>query len=236
MSPNSAQCRTSISAVGDADLVSASQAGDIAAFDELVARYHRKVLRVVQHIIHNFDDAQDVVQETFLKVFQNLTHFRGDSQFSTWLFRIAVNQSLMRLRKQHTKHRFGVEFPLNADEEGNLPLDLSDWRPNPEELYETSELRTLLSDALQELRPSLRVVFVLHDVEGHSLRETADALGVSLPAVKTRSLRARLQLRECLSTYFRKERDCEVLQKAKAESEPNVWQSSLNIARAAASV
>ena len=236
MSPDSAPYATSSSAVGDADLVSASKAGDIAAFDELMTRYHRKVLRIVQHIMHNLDDAQDVVQETFLKVFQNLAHFRGDSQFSTWLFRIAVNQSLMGLRKQHTKHRIGAEFPLNADEEGNLPLDFSDWRPNPEELYETSELRERLTAALQELRPALRVVFVLHDVEGHSLRETAEALDLTLAAVKTRSLRARLQLRERLSTFFRNEGTCQVQQKAAAESEPNVWQSSLNIARAAASV
>lgn len=234
MSPDSAMYGTSRSAAADADLVSASKAGDFAAFDELVGRYHRKVLRIVQHITHNLDDAQDVVQETFLKVFQNLTHFRGDSQFSTWLFRIAVNQSLMGLRKQRTKQRLGAEFPLNADEEGNLPLDFSDWRPNPEELYETAELRELLSRALQELRPALRVVFVLHDVEGHSLRETADALGVSLPAVKTRSLRARLQLRERLSMYFRNEANWTT--KAEALSTADSWRSTVNLVRAAAAL
>ena len=153
--------------IEDLDLVLASKAGDVAAFGELVARYDRKLLRIALHITHNLEDAQDVVQETFLKVFQNLDAFRGDSKFSTWLFRIAVNQSLMGLRKQRTKQRAGVEFPLDSDEEGNLPLDLSDWRPNPEELYKTSELRKLLTEALHELSPALRVVFVLHDVEGH---------------------------------------------------------------------
>jgi RNA polymerase sigma-70 factor, ECF subfamily len=234
MSPDSAQYATSSSAAGDADLVLASKAGDIAAFDELVARYHRKVLRIVQHITHNLDDAHDVVQETFLKVFQNLTHFRGDSQFSTWLFRIAVNQSLMGLRKQRTKQRIGAEFPLNADEEGNLPLDFSDWRPNPEELYEVSELRELLTGALQALRPALRVVFVLHDVEGHSLRETAEALGVSLPAVKTRSLRARLQLRERLSVYFRSQGSWRM--KPGRGFPTNILQSPHNLVRAAAAL
>ncbi len=216
----------------DLDLVLASKAGDVAAFEELVARYHRKLLRIAQHITHNLEDAQDVVQETFLKVFQNLEAFRGDSKFSTWLFRIAVNQSLMGLRKQRTKQRAGAELPLNADEEGNLPVDFSDWRPNPEELYKTSELRELLTEALQELSPALRVVFVLHDVEGHSLRETAEAVGVTLPAVKTRSLRARLQLRERLTAHFRKE----VSLTAKYGSEPvgKVWQPLLVLARATA--
>ena len=230
MSPDSVQVIPLNSADEDADLVLASKAGDIAAFDELVTRYDRKLLRIVQHIIHNLDDAQDVVQETFLKAFQNLGNFRGDSKFSTWLIRIAVNQSLMALRKQQTKQRAGVEFPIKADEEGRLTIDLSDGRPNPEELYKTSELRQLLTGALQELRPTLRVVFVLHDVEGHSLRETAEALGLSLAAVKTRSLRARLQLRERLSTYFS---EMSGKRKAEPESAANFWQSPLNLVRAA---
>jgi RNA polymerase sigma-70 factor (ECF subfamily) len=204
--------------IEDWDLVLATKAGDVAAFEKLVERYDRKLLRIAQHITHNLEDAQDIVQETFLKVFQNLHAFRGDSKFSTWLFRIAVNHSLMGLRKQRTKQRAGAELPLNADEEGNLPLDFSDWRPNPEELHNTSELRELLTAALQQLSPALRVVFVLHDIEGHSLRETAEAVGASLPAVKTRSLRARLQLRERLTAVFKREWSL----KAIHESEPVV--------------
>jgi RNA polymerase sigma-70 factor, ECF subfamily len=138
----------------------------------------------------------------------------------------------MVLRKQHTKQRAGAEFPINADEEGGLPIDFSDWRPNPEEMYKTSELRELLIVALRELRPALRVVFVLHDVEGHSLRETAEALDLSLAAVKTRSLRARLQLRERLSTYFKSEVSGKT--KVETESAVNCWQSQLNLTRAAA--
>jgi RNA polymerase sigma-70 factor (ECF subfamily) len=220
--------------VEDLDLVLASKAGDVAAFGQLVARYDRKLLRIAQHITHNQEDAQDVVQETFLKVFQNLDAFRGDSQFSTWLFRIVVNQSLMGLRKQRTKQRAVAELPLNADEEGNLPLDFSDWRPNPEELYKASELRTLLTEALQELTPALRVVFVLHDIEGHSLRDTADAVGASLPAVKTRSLRARLQLRERLAAHFK----TKVTLKAVDASEPvgKMWQPRIALSRAAVAI
>lgn len=220
--------------IEDLDLVLASKAGDVAAFEKLVARYHRKLLRIAQHITHNLEDAQDVVQETFLKVFQNLDAFRGDSTFSTWLFRIAVNQSLMGLRKQRTKQRAGAELPLNADEEGNLPVDFSDWRPNPEELYKTSELRELLTEALQELSPALRVVFVLHDVEGHSLRETAEAVGVTLPAVKTRSLRARLQPRERLTAHFK--RDANLTAKHESEPADKVWQPLLVLARATGAI
>ncbi|MCU1272183.1 MAG: polymerase, sigma-24 subunit, subfamily [Acidobacteriaceae bacterium] len=230
MSPDSAHVIT-LSLAEDAELVLASKAGDIAAFDQLVTRYNCKLLRIAQHITHNFDDAQDAVQETFLKAFQKLGEFRGDSKFSTWLFRIAVNQSLMGLRKQRTKQRAGAEFPINIDEEGRLPIDFSDWRPNPEEMYKTSELRELLTIALQELRPALRVVFVLHDVEGHTLRETAEALDLTLAAVKTRSLRARLILRERLSTYFKIEMSGKT--KAGPESAVNCWQSPPNLVRAA---
>lgn len=220
--------------VEDLDLVLASKAGDVAAFEELVARYDRKLLRIAQHITHNLEDAQDVVQETFLKVFHSLQAFRGDSKFSTWLFRIAVNQSLMGLRKQRTKQRAGAELPLNLDDEGNLPVDFSDWRPNPEELYKTAELRELLTEALQELSPALRVVFVLHDVEGYSLRETADAVGVSLPAVKTRSLRARLQLRERLAAHFK--REANLTAKYQSEAVGKVWHPLIALTRAAAAV
>lgn len=220
--------------IEDWDLVLASKAGDVAAFAELVERYDRKLLRIAQHITHNLEDAQDIVQETFLKAFHNLDAFRGDSRFSTWLFRITVNQSLMGLRKQRTRQRAGAELPLNADEEGNLPFDFSDWRPNPEELHKASELRELLTEALRELSPALRVVFVLHDIEGHSLLETAEAVGASLPAVKTRSLRARLQLRERLTAIFRREGTS----KAVHESEPvvKVWRPLLGLARPAAAI
>src|SRR5258708_8909190 len=121
----SAQLFTPTPATEEADLVLASKAGNVAAFEELVTRYDRKLLRVAQHIIHNFEDAQDVVQEAFLKAFQKLGDFRGDSKFSTWLFRIVVNQSLMELRKQRTKHR-AAEHSINTEEDDKLPIDFSD--------------------------------------------------------------------------------------------------------------
>jgi RNA polymerase sigma-70 factor (ECF subfamily) len=190
----------------DAYLVEAVKSGNHDAFEALVGRYDRKLLRIAQQITHNLDDAQEVVQETFLKMFRKLDKFRGDAKFSTWLFRIAVNQSLMRVRKQRSKQA-AAECSINVEEEGKAPIDFSDWRPNPEEEYQTSELRELLTGALQALRPTLRIAFILHDIEGHSLQEAAETMGISLAAAKTRSLRARLQLREQLSAYFKQEVD-----------------------------
>lgn len=189
----------------DAALVKASQAGDGAAFEQLVSRYDRKLFRIAQHIVHNADDAQDVVQECFIKVFQNIRRFQAQSKFSTWLYRIVVNQSLMAVRKHKTKPAL-VDLLIESDEEENQPpMDFSDWRPNPEEQCTESELRELLTRLLQELRPALRVVFIMHDIEGQPLQEVADALHLSLSAVKTRSLRARLHLREQLTIHFKKD-------------------------------
>jgi RNA polymerase sigma-70 factor (ECF subfamily) len=205
LSRDTEQLVTSHTPIEDADLVMASKAGDSAAFGELVARYDRKLFRIAYHIIHNPDDAQDVVQEAFIKAFQNLGQFRADSKFSTWLYRIVVNQSLMELRTQRRKPSAPIELSFDSDEEGQLPIDFSDWGPNPEEQYKQSELRDLLTRLLMDLRPALRVVFVMHDIEGQSLQETAEALALSLSAVKTRSLRARLYLRERLNTHFRRD-------------------------------
>jgi RNA polymerase sigma-70 factor (ECF subfamily) len=198
LSQDSAQVIASRVPTEDADLVQ-------AAFEELVARYDRKLFRIAYHILHNPDDAQDVVQDAFIKVLRNLGQFRADSKFSTWLYRIVVNQSLMELRKQRRKTPTAIDLSIDGDEEGQLPIDISDWRPNPEEQYKESELRDLLTRLLMDLRPALRVVFIMHDIEGQPLREVADALDLTLSAVKTRSLRARLCLREQLTIHFKRD-------------------------------
>jgi RNA polymerase sigma-70 factor (ECF subfamily) len=186
----------------DLALVESSASGDMAAFEELVRRYDRKLLRIAQQMTRNLEDAQEVVQETFLKAYQGLSRFQRKSKFSTWLIRIAMNESLMKLRK---RRRYAQELPLEyEDQDGEiLPSDVADWSPNPEQLYGRSELQDILRNALEELRPALRVVFVLRDVEGLSIAETAAALDLHPSAVKARLLRARLQLRETLSKYFR---------------------------------
>jgi RNA polymerase sigma-70 factor (ECF subfamily) len=189
----------------DLALVHASKNGDVAAFEQLVKRYDRRLFRVAQSVTHNREDSQDAVQEAFLKAYQHLGDFRGDSQFSTWLIRITLNQSLMKLRKQRRSIRdVSLEEDFHAGED-MLPMEVTDWAPDPEQLYRASELRDILIKALRELRPILRAVFVLRDIEGLSIAETAEVLSLSHSAVKARLWRGRLQLRERLNKYFRKE-------------------------------
>jgi RNA polymerase sigma-70 factor (ECF subfamily) len=190
----------------DLDLVHATQAGDVSAFEELVDRYDRKLLRIAEHITHNREDSQDAAQEAFLKAFQHVGDFREHSQFSTWLIRITVNQALMKLRKRRTTKEVSLDEDLLA--EGDmLPREVADWAPNPEELYRASELRDILIKALEGLRPALRTVFVLRDIEGLSIDQTAEVLDLSPAAVKARLWRVRLQLRELLSEYFSKHKE-----------------------------
>src|SRR6185369_14967526 len=129
--------------------------------------------------------------------------FREDSKFSTWLIRITLNQSLMKLRKQRPAREVSLDEDFQSEEDAN-PIDVGDWAPNPEELYRATELREILRKTLEELSQGLRLVFVLRDMEGLSLEQTAEALNLSLTAVKARSFRARLQLRERLSRYFKR--------------------------------
>lgn len=187
----------------DLVLVQASKNGDTAAFEELVKRYDRKLLRIALNVTRNHEDAEEAVQETFLKAHRNLARFQGNAKFSTWLTRIAINESLTKLRKQHGEKEISLERGIRLDGEV-LPRDVADWAPNPEERYGVSQLKEILTKSLQELRPALRVAFVLRDVEGFSTSETAEALGLTQVSVKARLFRARLELRERLSKYFAK--------------------------------
>jgi RNA polymerase sigma-70 factor, ECF subfamily len=199
---DSTQLPVTETADDDLSLVRASKSGDVAAFEQLVERYDRKLLRIAQNLMHNREDAEEVVQETFLKAFQHMGQFRGDAKFSTWLIRIAMNQALMMLRKLRSGREVSIDKDFQSEED-NLPIDVADWAPNPEELYGAAELREILRDRLKQLHPRLRVVFVLRDIEGLSVQQTAEALNLSVAAVKARSWRARSQLRERLSKYFR---------------------------------
>lgn len=190
----------------DLDLVHASKNGDVAAFEQLVKRYDRRLLRIAQHVTRNREDSQDAVQEAFLKAYQNLGRFREDSQFSTWLIRITVNQSLMKLRKQRTIREVSLDEDFQA-EEGAFPMEVADWAPNPEQRYRTSELRNILTRTLEELRAPLRTVFVLRDIDGLTIEQTALVLNLSHTAVKARLWRARLQLRDRLHKYFGRRAD-----------------------------
>jgi len=185
----------------DLALVEQVRAGDISAYDTLVRKYERQIFRIAQHITQNREDAEDVMQDAFLKAYEKLDQFQGNAKFYTWLVRIAVNESLMRLRKRRTGRMVSIDEDVET-EEGSVPRDLADWAPDPEQNYGTSELADILRKTIQGLPRGFRVVFALRDVEGFSTEETAEALGLSVPAVKSRLLRARLQLRERLSRYF----------------------------------
>src|ERR671937_798978 len=190
-------------------LVQAAKAGDVGAFEQLVKRYDRNIFRIAQHITQNREDAEDVVQDAFLKAYENLEQFQGNSKFYTWLVRIAVNESLMKLRRRRSDRMVSLDEEIETEED-TMPREVADWSPNPEQLYKQGELKEILRKTVQGLPPSFRTVFVLRDVEGLSTEEAAEALDLSIPAVKSRLLRARLQLRERLNKYFR--------QRAKGES------------------
>jgi RNA polymerase sigma-70 factor (ECF subfamily) len=143
------------------------------------------------------------VQDAFLKAYQNLGQFQGQSKFYTWLVRIAVNEALMRLRRRRPERMVSLDEDVKTEDD-SVPREVADWSPNPEQQYSQAELKDILTRTIQGLPPSFRTVFVLRDVEGLSTEEAAEALDLSIPAVKSRLLRARLQLRERLSRYFQK--------------------------------
>ncbi len=187
----------------DVALVNRVRAGDVSAYDELVRKYDRKVFRIAQHITQNREDAEDVVQEAFLKAYGNLNQFQEQSKFYTWLVRIAVNEALMKLRRRRPERMVSLDEDIKTEDD-SLPREIADWSPNPEQQYTQAELREILSKTIQGLPPGFRTVFVLRDVEGLSTEETASALELSVPAVKSRLLRARLQLRDRLGRFFQK--------------------------------
>ena len=189
----------------DVALVERVRGGDVLAYDTLVRKYDRQIFRIAQHITQNREDAEDVMQDAFLKAYEKIDQFQGNSKFYTWLVRIAVNESLMRLRKRRTGKMVSIDEDIETDE-GSVPRDLADWAPDPEQNYGQAELAEILRKTIQGLPQGFRIVFVLRDVEGLSTEETAETLGLSIPAVKSRLLRARLQLRERLSRYFRRKK------------------------------
>ena len=190
----------------ESDLVAKAREGDLAAFNELVNSYSRKIFRLAKHITQNEEDAEDVLQETFLKAFEHLGDFQGQSKFYTWIVRIAVNESLMKLRKRKSDRSVPLDEPVDTGED-TVVREIAVWDENPEQKYSREELGQILDEAVQGLRPAFRTVFVLRDIEELSTEETAEALGISVPAVKSRLLRARLQLREKLTRFFKRKGD-----------------------------
>jgi RNA polymerase sigma-70 factor, ECF subfamily len=182
-------------------LVAEAQGGSLPAFQRLISCYETRVFRLAKRIAHSREDAEEVVQNAFVQAFKNMSRFRGDSRFSTWLGRITINEGLMKIRGRRVKE-ISVDHPVET-EEGIFPLELEDQRPNPEQRCSQGELQSILSKTIAQLSPTYRTVFQLREVEGFSTEETADALDVTPTAVKSRLRRARLQLRQSLNPYFK---------------------------------
>ena len=193
----------SAGAFDESALVARAQAGDQAAFTTLVEHYQRKIYRIGKNITQNNEDAEDVLQETFLKAYEHLGGFQGNSKFYTWIVRIAVNEALMKLRKRKGDRFVSLDEPIETGEE-EVKREIAVWDDNPEQRYSRDEMQRILDEAVDDLKPDFRTVFVLRDIEELSTEETAEALGISVPAVKSRLLRARLALREKLTRQFKR--------------------------------
>ena len=197
---------SSLAAIDESALVMQSRDGDSTAFGELVRRYEGKIFRLAQHVTQNREDAEDVLQETFMKAYEHLDQFKGDSKFYTWIVRIAVNQALMKLRRRKTDKSVSLDETIDTGED-MVVREIAAWGEDPEQQLSREELGSILDTAIQSLEPLYRSVFVLRDIEELSTEETAEALGLSVPAVKSRLLRARLQLREKLTRFFKRKGD-----------------------------
>ena len=179
----------------------ALHAGDPEEFARLVDAYSGKIYRLASKMLNQQLDAEDVLQETFLKAYRGIKSFDGRSKISTWLFRIATNEALMVIRRKHPD-TVSIDEPIETEEGEQEPIQIVDWCCLPEEELLSDETKERLDAAVQKLPEKLRVVFILRDINDLSTHETAEILGLTETAVKTRLSRARLRLREELSIYF----------------------------------
>ena len=182
--------------------IEALRSGDREAFAQLVENYSGQMYRLALKMLNDAQDAEDVLQNTFIKAFQHVAGFEGRSSLSTWLYRIAANEALMMIRKRRPEITETDAEPKNAEDADVTPHEFVDWGLLPEEELLTGEAKKELDQAVQNLPEKLRIVFILRDIEGLSIQETAQALDLSETAVKTRLLRARLRLREELAKYY----------------------------------
>jgi RNA polymerase sigma-70 factor (ECF subfamily) len=179
----------------------ALHAGDPEEFARLVDAYSGKIFRLATKLLNQPLDAEDVLQETFLKAYRGIKSFDGRSKISTWLFRIATNEALMVIRRKHPE-TVSIDEPIETEDGEQEPIQIVDWCCLPEEELLSEETKERLDAAVQRLPEKLKVVFLLRDINDLSTHETAEILGLSDTAVKTRLSRARLRLREELSAYF----------------------------------
>jgi RNA polymerase sigma-70 factor (ECF subfamily) len=197
MTPESKECEESVTAVTDEELVRRSKEDDERAFGELVSRYESKVYSLALRMVRNPEDAEDVLQDTFLRAYRGIKSFQGASTFSTWIYRITANSALMRLRKKQLP-----TVSIEDQDERETPINIADWTPGPVEQLMTQELQQEMDAAIESLPPEFQQVFILRDVEEKSNAEVAEILDLSVAAVKSRLHRARLKVRNRLAGYF----------------------------------
>jgi len=188
--------------ITDVELVNRAKAGELDAFETLTTRYEQRVFSLAMRMLRQEQDAEDVTQQTFLSALENLNGFRGEASFATWLFRIATHAALKVIRKYKGLKTVSLEEATEGTGQVDSiphPEYIADWRQSPEQLVQKREIQRLLDEALAKLDEKHRLVFLLRDVEGLSVKETAEALGLSEANIKVRLLRARLQLRELLT-------------------------------------
>jgi RNA polymerase sigma-70 factor (ECF subfamily) len=189
--------------LSDEALLEQARQGNLEALETLVSRYEQPVYNLAMRLLRHEQDAEDVMQQTFLSLVENLDSFRGESSFRTWLYRVATFAAFKILRKRKGLETISLDASVDPhpEQEGPPPHPeyIADWRDTPEHLAQRQEVRQMIEDALAQLDEKHRVVFLLRDVEGLSIEETATALGITPANVKVRLLRARLQLREHLT-------------------------------------
>ncbi len=185
----------------ETQLVEKARKGDIGAFEELIRMTGGRIYNLGFKLLRNKEDASDLMQETYIKAYEHIDSFRGNSAFSTWLYRIATNLALMKMRREKNQKVSTDEIKEAYD--NSMVKEMPDWTHNPAYHFKNQELKDLLNRAIDSLPSKYRSVFVLHDMEGFPVSEVADMLSLSEPAVKTRSHRSRLFLRERLADYFK---------------------------------
>ncbi|MEQ8172376.1 MAG: sigma-70 family RNA polymerase sigma factor [Candidatus Eremiobacterota bacterium] len=187
-------------------LVKKSKEGDFEAFEELVNLHEKHVYNIAWNMLRNQEDAEEVLQETFIKAYNKLNQFEGRSKFSTWLYRIATNEALMIIRKKNPAQPVSLDEPIDDVYRAKIRRELIDWKENPQNIYLKKELREKIDYIIYTLPEDYRSVFVLRDIQGFSGEKVSEILSITLPAVKARLHRARLYAREILNDYFKQTR------------------------------
>jgi RNA polymerase sigma-70 factor, ECF subfamily len=198
----SAQMASPVQSVAETDLIERVKAGESELFYSLIEPYQRAVYAAAFSVLGNEADAEDAAQEAFLKAYAKLDQFRAECKFSTWLIQIAVNEARMRRRKERKAFYESIDEGYQDDSGDYFPRDFADWREIPSEALAQNQLKEALSHAIASLKPLYREVFILRDVQGLNVREAAEALGLNEPLVRTRLLRARLQMRDALAPGY----------------------------------